>query len=228
MRIVLVLTGVLRTTGRTPRKLLPPGAMLVATSTSTAGLEAIDDERASALVLDVDGAAIDIGADDRCFAASKRFVQVTERARSWAHEASTCDVATLARDVLLAVRGEEEVVTDAIGTSDRIEPRVARALRYVETRHADDCSLRVLAAEAGLGVFHFLRSFKRSVGQTPCQHVMAVRLRAAARLLAGSDARVVDVAIESGFGDLSHFNATFRAVFGMQPGAYRRRLMTAV
>jgi AraC family transcriptional regulator len=173
-------------------------------------------------MLDIGVPSVEPAATDRCLAASKRFAHVAERALAWARDPSACDVASLARDVLEAIHDEEEIVTVAIGTSDRIEPRVARALRYVEARHADDCSLQVLAAEAGLGVFHFLRSFKRSVGQTPCQHVMAVRLRAAARMLAASDTRVVDVAIEAGFGDLSHFNATFRDVFGMQPSAYRR------
>ncbi len=37
------------------------------------------------------------------------------------------------------------------------------------------------------------------------------------------NARVIDVALDSGFGDLSNFNRSFRAEFGLAPHAYRRR-----
>ena len=222
LRVSVVLTGVLRTAGRAPRKLLTPGSMLIASGGSRADLEAIDDESGSALTFEFDEGRGARSSHDRCLAASKAHVALAERAIAWAARPSDDALERLAHDVRDAALAGTEVSPDACGASDRLEPRIARALRVIEEHHDDDCSLQVLADEAGLGVFHFLRSFKRCVGQTPCQHVMAVRLRAAARLLSASNARVVDIAIEAGFNDLSHFNATFRDVFGMQPSAYRR------
>jgi AraC family transcriptional regulator len=43
----------------------------------------------------------------------------------------------------------------------------------------------------------------------------------AARRLATSKDPVLAVALDSGFGDLSTFNARFRATFGMTPSKYR-------
>jgi AraC-like DNA-binding protein len=41
--------------------------------------------------------------------------------------------------------------------------------------------------------------------------------------LATEAGKVLDLALESGFGDLSNFNRAFRAEFGMSPRAYRRQ-----
>lgn len=132
---------------------------------------------------------------------------------SWEELAITVAASTaLARDM----RGNDAVPRNAIA-------RTARAVRIVE-RHANDPSLTLqhLAADAGLSVYHFLRTFTRLTGVTPHQFALRTRLRQAAVRLLREDARVLDVALDSGFGDLSNFNRAFRAEFGMSPRAYRR------
>jgi AraC-like DNA-binding protein len=47
--------------------------------------------------------------------------------------------------------------------------------------------------------------------------VLRARLREAARRLATGRERVIDVAIECGFGDVPNFNRAFRAEFGVTP-----------
>ncbi len=58
-------------------------------------------------------------------------------------------------------------------------------------------------------------------GVTPHQFVLRARLRQAAVKLLVDDARVIEVALGAGFGDVSNFNHTFRAEFGLTPRAYR-------
>ena len=58
-------------------------------------------------------------------------------------------------------------------------------------------------------------------GQTPRQVVIATRLGAAAALLRTTRRPVVRIALEVGFGDLSHFMASFARAFGVSPGSYR-------
>ncbi len=98
-----------------------------------------------------------------------------------------------------------------------------RAARYVETHSHEPCTLADLAAQADMSPFHFLRVYRRITGQTPHRHVLATRLRQAARRLRTGSDRITDVAIEAGFGDLSHFNASFVRHFRLSPGAYRAR-----
>ena len=80
-----------------------------------------------------------------------------------------------------------------------------------------------LAKEADLSPFHFLRTFEAVTGTTPHQYMRRMKLRAAAVRLSSSETRIVDVALESGFGDVSNFNRAFRAEFGVTPTTYRLR-----
>jgi AraC family transcriptional regulator len=105
--------------------------------------------------------------------------------------------------------------------------RVARIARTIE-RHPDtELTLGSLAREAGLSPYHFLRTFERVTGVTPHQYVLRARLREAAIRLTLEPEKVLDIALDCGFGDVSNFNRAFRAEFGASPRAYRRRLASA-
>jgi AraC-like DNA-binding protein len=106
--------------------------------------------------------------------------------------------------------------------------RVTRIVRTID-RHPDaGLALGSLAREAGLSPYHFLRTFEQVTGVTPHQYILRARLREAAMRLADLEAtpaaRVLDIALDCGFADLSNFNHAFRAEFGVSPRAYRRRL----
>jgi AraC-like DNA-binding protein len=103
------------------------------------------------------------------------------------------------------------------------ERGVARVVRLVEREPFAALTLDTLAREAKLSRFHFVRAFARVTGLTPHRYQLRARLRAAAVRLALHEARVVDVAMMSGFNDVSNFNHAFRAEFGTTPRAYRTR-----
>jgi AraC-like DNA-binding protein len=78
-----------------------------------------------------------------------------------------------------------------------------------------------MAAEARLSPWHFLRCFEDLTGTTPRQYLLRTRLRRAAVRLRDETTRIVDIAFECGFGDISNFNRAFRAEFGRTPRAFR-------
>ena len=78
------------------------------------------------------------------------------------------------------------------------------------------------AREARLSPFHFLRTFELLTGITPHQYLRRARLRNAATRIASSHAKILDVALDCGFGDVTNFNRAFRTEFGMSPRAFRR------
>jgi AraC-like DNA-binding protein len=103
------------------------------------------------------------------------------------------------------------------------EARVTRVVRAIDANPCLPHGLEALAHEARLTPYHFIRVFRRVTGVTPHQYVMRARLRrAATRLLLEPD-RIVDIALDSGFDDLSNFNRVFRAEFGDSPRACRQR-----
>ena len=102
------------------------------------------------------------------------------------------------------------------------EARVTRTVRMINRYPHAHLTLGVLARNAGLSPYHFLRTFERLMGITPHQYVLRVRLRKAAMRLARGSEKVLDIALECGFGDVSNFNRAFRAEFRVTPLAFRR------
>ncbi len=112
---------------------------------------------------------------------------------------------------------------DPRGAPSGAEARVTRIVRAIERRPDAALTLGSLAREAALSPYHFLRTFERATGVTPHQYVLRARLREAAMRLADEPARITDVALDCGFGDLSNFNRAFRGEFGVSPRTYRRQ-----
>jgi len=108
----------------------------------------------------------------------------------------------------------------APGARDR--RRISDAVRHMEGNFDRPLDLAELAGIAGMSRYHFLRTFRGSLGVTPYRLVLDMRMRRAALDLATTGAAVAEIAFAAGFGDLSTFNARFRALFGMSPVAFRR------
>jgi AraC-like DNA-binding protein len=142
-------------------------------------------------------------------------------------EAASAGTATSMEELVLAA--VERVVAASAGVTLRCEPcpatderRVTRALRLIEARAEETLGLDTLAAEAGMSRYHFLRRFRRVTGRTPYRYLLDLRLRRAALRLRLTRESVATVAFDTGFGDLSTFNAQFREAFGQAPQAWRR------
>jgi AraC-like DNA-binding protein len=99
--------------------------------------------------------------------------------------------------------------------------RVTEIVRAIEEAPGVAFSIGRMAQDARMSPYHFLRTFRSLTGVTPHQYVRRVRLRHAATRLASERAKVIDVAFDSGFGDVSNFNRAFRAEFGVSPTRYR-------
>lgn len=110
----------------------------------------------------------------------------------------------------------------ASAPSARDQQRISAVVRHIEEHAHDALDLDQLAALACMSKYHFLRTFQRTLGLTPHQMLIGLRLRRAAHALRHGKASIAHVALDAGFGDLSTFNAAFRATFGRTPGEFRR------
>jgi len=134
------------------------------------------------------------------------------------------DTALLVATTAVTVSAQLTVPTKRPRPAKDTEHRaVARALRHIETNHHQDCSLRSLADGTGMSIYGFLRLFRSLTSQTPRQYLLATRLRAAATRLIETPDRVLEIAYDVGFCDISHFNQVFVATFGFPPRQFRRQ-----
>jgi AraC family cel operon transcriptional repressor len=68
---------------------------------------------------------------------------------------------------------------------------------------------------------HVARTARQFLGVTPTRYVNSIRLAYARRQLEMGDQEILDIALDCGIGNLSHFYSLFRAETGMTPRAYR-------
>ena len=98
---------------------------------------------------------------------------------------------------------------------------IENAVKYISENYSEAITLSRLAAEANLSPTYFHKLFRKAVGQTLCEYILDVRIRAAKNLLLTTDKSLVDIASECGFSSQSYFNYAFKKAENTTPNQYR-------
>jgi AraC family transcriptional regulator len=98
------------------------------------------------------------------------------------------------------------------------------ATEYINTYLDRDISLTALAVELDLSQYYFCKLFKQSIGMTPHAYLIQQRLERAKQLLKYSKGTMLDIALQCGFANPSHFAKYFRQKFGVSPKEFRMML----
>lgn len=96
-----------------------------------------------------------------------------------------------------------------------------RFRRYLEEEIFEKFSLENAAGKFGLDKYKFIRLFKQETGLTPNHYVILKRIEKS-KLLLQTNNNLLDIAIEPGFYDATHFCRVFRKITGITPLAYRK------
>jgi AraC family transcriptional regulator len=94
-------------------------------------------------------------------------------------------------------------------------------LEYINANLSDNLELSVLAKVAGVNLYHFAKAFKQSIGESPHQYVLRMRIERAKTFLREARLPVIEASARTGFVDQSHFSKVFRRMVGVAPSAYR-------
>ena len=102
--------------------------------------------------------------------------------------------------------------------------RLKRVVDYIEDNLADDLSLAQLAAVVGMSPHYFAELFCKSVGHPPHKYVLLKRIERAKQNLRDPRPAVIDVGLDVGFQNPSHFARVFRKVVGVSPSKFRSEM----
>lgn len=91
---------------------------------------------------------------------------------------------------------------------------------YIEVHIDEEINLKELSDEACYSPWYCYRIFKELTGMSVADYVRRLKLTGAARRLKETDAKVIDVAFESGFESVDGFQRAFYREFGCNPGTY--------
>lgn len=238
-RVALVGAGSFRCRGAAGRELLTAGSLLLGNAGECfeCGHEHGAGDRCLAFAYSAEvfeRLAFDVGVRGR---ARFRGLRVPPLRASAPLVAEACAVWAAPSGAIAASCWEELGIRLAAGAIDgaaepsrsprspaNAERGIARAIRLIDENPCEPLRLEALAREARLSRFHFVRSFAHVMGLTPHRYVVRARLRTAAVRLASGHERVIDVALDCGYRDVSSFNRAFRAEFGAAPLEHRARL----
>ncbi len=94
---------------------------------------------------------------------------------------------------------------------------------FIDQHFREPLTLAILAKVAGLSPTYLCRAFRAYTGKSLFTYLLERRIQAAMLRLRQSDEKVIQIAHEVGFNDLSHFNRCFARLCGHPPRAYRLR-----
>lgn len=128
---------------------------------------------------------------------------------------------------LSRLAGELELATDSL------EPGIIKRTReYIRNNLDQPLSLESVSRVVHCNSFYLCKLFKKVTGSSFTEYINQMRLKRAKELLVNQDLRISEVAMDSGFQSITHFNRVFRRVVGCSPTDYRRNheavRMTAV
>jgi len=133
---------------------------------------------------------------------------------SWREEASG-----LLRKWIAALRLRSRQIHNARAVTD---PRLERALNWLDAHYCTRATLRDFAAEAGLSPWHAARMLKQGTGRTFMAHVNERRISEAEHLLSETTLSVKEIAARVGYVGSSQLGRHFKRLRRRTPAAHRR------
>lgn len=95
-------------------------------------------------------------------------------------------------------------------------------VKYVEEHYAEPISVGDAAAISGYSESHFMKFFRENMGTSFISWLDKYRLSMAACMLVLTDNSILQISTQAGFSNLSYFNRSFKARYGMTPRQYRK------
>ncbi len=110
------------------------------------------------------------------------------------------------------------------GGAGRNPGKVERMSLYVALNYTQRLSVADIAKDAGLHPDYAATLFRKTCSVSLVDYVNEHRISHAQRLLAITDAKIVEIAFRAGFGSASRFYSIFRKRCGLTPRKYRRQM----
>jgi AraC-like DNA-binding protein/mannose-6-phosphate isomerase-like protein (cupin superfamily) len=105
---------------------------------------------------------------------------------------------------------------------------IQKAINLVFHKFNEELYFNDALKETGMSKATFERQFKKHTGKTFTRFVTEVRLNFASRKLIETGLTICEIAFESGFNNLSHFNHKFIELHKQSPSAFRKKMTTSI
>lgn len=104
----------------------------------------------------------------------------------------------------------------------KVLKKVKIILSYIAENFQEIITIEDVAGHCFYSKSYFMKFFKETMGVSFIQYLNNYRLEVAAKLLTTTSDNILDIAINTGFDNLSYFNRCFKKKYGITPGKYRK------
>jgi AraC-like DNA-binding protein len=111
------------------------------------------------------------------------------------------------------------LVAEQLDRSDGM--RFNRVLEFIATHFRETISLEDISRHIHLTPTSFCRYFKDRTQKSFTRYLIEYRLSFACKMLTSTESNIQDIAFDSGFSNLAHFNEQFKKLYGLTPRQYR-------
>ncbi|HUI72581.1 MAG TPA: AraC family transcriptional regulator [Spirochaetia bacterium] len=108
-------------------------------------------------------------------------------------------------------------------SQDWVGRSLERVLTLIDTQYSRRLDIDALCDEAHFSRYHFIRTFRSRLRETPHQYLTRRRIDRARELLATTEMSITDICFDVGFESLGSFSALFHRAVGWSPSVYRAR-----
>lgn len=115
---------------------------------------------------------------------------------------------------------EEYASPKATTEPENVNHEIQNVCEYLEQNYMEHISLDELARLSNRNKYSLLRTFTKEKGITPYRYLETVRVNQAKKLLE-QGLEPIEVAMQTGFVDQSHFTNFFKDFIGLTPGQYK-------
>lgn len=113
--------------------------------------------------------------------------------------------------------------SEALALRTEHAEKIKTALEYMEKHYGEEIAIADVAAACRFSQYHFMRFFKKYMGVSCGEYLKNLRLEKAAQAFSRGETGILDVAMESGFRNLSYFYREFQKKYGYTPKQFIHR-----
>jgi two-component system response regulator YesN len=100
-----------------------------------------------------------------------------------------------------------------------------RVKEFIWSNYNQDISLKKTAEAVGISPFYLSHLFRKEMGVPFLEYLTSVRISVAKKLLQQTGMSIMEICLETGYQDPSHFAKIFKKKEGVRPTEYRRTLI---
>jgi len=102
---------------------------------------------------------------------------------------------------------------------------LAYVIGYIKSNLSEKISIESLSDKACMSKATFYRLFKRELGVSPNDFILAEKMKKAKEMLLRPGIKIAAISYELGFSDANYFIRAFKKIVGITPGAFQSRGM---